>query len=252
MKETGKNLCFRFSGYDPTEELHDDEVVVQQSNLQHQRYVKPFSDLGFYQSLWNETGGVVVSVEISEVFVRYNSYCHGIQSGYTVTFADGRKKKRLGPSNFRSSGYYSNHRNIRTTISCLYLDEKEFITGLNIRQGEVVDKIAVVTNNRVVEYGGNGGSPMPMMPRDPSSKIVAFAGILDGVCSRIGFYAQPLAWETVGPCILLRELMKQDRATANNDHQTKLGLLVHQCLSLDEGLFRYTIDFLIPTLASWS
>merc|ERR1712125_222977 len=104
-----------------------------------------FNDIEFYRSLWTEDG--CVKAEISSVCVRHNMYCHGVQAIYRLTFADGRTETREGPRNFFSSGYYyysTPHRS--RPITRVDLEEDEFLTGLRVKQGEIVDAITLVTN----------------------------------------------------------------------------------------------------------
>lgn len=215
---------------------------------------RSFSDLAFYRNLCNEDG--CVSVKIASVRVRHNSYCHGIQAIYEVSFADGTTARRPGPENFSSRGYYSYYRGQRLEESWIHLEDYEYIQGLKIRQGEIVDRITVVTNHREVHFGGNGGSPVMMMPEIPSSvRVVAFAGLYDGVCGRIAFYATPLSWERIGVYIILRELVNQGRAVAEvttaGPNEITAGMIVHQVISLDEGPFRNIMEFLTPTKVRW-
>jgi hypothetical protein len=238
--ERPEKLCFRYSGF-----------CYQGSTEKWEPLNRSFNDLAFYKNLWNEDG--CVSVKIASVRVRHNNYCHGIQAIYEVAFADGTTARHPGPANFSSSGYYS----YGSKDSWIHLEDDEYIQGLKIRQGHIVDRITVVTNHREVHFGGNGGGPVMMMPEIPSSvRVVAFAGLYHGVCCRIAFYATPLAWERIGVYIILRKLVNQGRAVAEvtnaGPNEITAGMIVHQVISLDEGPFRNIMEFMTPTKVRWS
>jgi len=254
MERLGK-LWYRFSGCEPNEE----QVAVMDPI-----YDDAFSDLEFYESLWEEKG--CRSVEISSVCVRHNQYCHGIQSFYRLTFADGTKVIRPGPENFSSRGFYAHTARSRDTWIHMVTDE--FIKGLRIRQGDIVNNITFVTNRREVHCGGWGGISVNMIPDSPSSmRIVAFSGTTCGVCKRIGFHAKHFVWKKLGTYIFVRELVKQGRATVKSTLTDKSSssistsalvenastdIVVKELIHLDEGLFREIITFLIPSMASLS
>lgn len=225
-----------------------------------------FNDIEFYQSLWKEDG--CVKAEISSVCVKHNMYCHGVQAIYSLTFADGRTETRKGPRNFYSSGYYAPHHRSRP-ITRVDLEEDEFLTGLRVRQGEIVDSITLVTNRRRVHYGGHGGDWIDSMEDNPPSmRIVAFCGTVKGVCERIGFYARHFGWETVGVYILMRKLVQQGRAeivylSTRDDsrkkarttsfstgrpnifyHSEDFHSTMRRLVTLDDGVFRNVMKFL--------
>jgi len=250
--ERAEKLQFRLSGC-----MEEQTNVLERNN-------KSFNDLDFYRYLWNQDG--CVSVKIASVRVHHNFFCHGIQTIYEISFADGRTTRHPGPENISSRGYYSYRGPNRgqETDTWIHLDgDDEYIQGLKIRQGYVVDRITVVTNRREVHCGGNGGVPWTMMAEIPSSvRVVAFAGLFNGVCSRIGFYAKPLTWERIGVYVCLRELVNQDRAVAKarptkesapgSIRNITTSTIVQGLISLDEGVFRNTMAFLTPMEVRWS
>ena len=90
------------------------------------------------------------------------------------------------------------------------VEDGEFIAGLRINQGDMLDGVTFVTNRREVHCGGRGGTfhryTMLVCSR-PSMRIVALAGTVNGVVARVGYYAKSLGWDIVGSFILLRQLV---------------------------------------------
>jgi len=266
-------LWFQFS--DPISQNRgtyvDRDYVQFFSNLNGSRMNGSFefNDIEFYRSLWKEDG--CVKAEISSVCVRHNMYCHGVQAIYRLTFADGRTETREGPRNYFTSGYYfyaAFHRS--RPITRVDLEEDEFLTGIRVKQGEIVDGITLVTNRRRVHCGGQGGDWIDWIEDNPPSmRIVAFCGTEKGVCERIGFYAKVFAWETIGVYILMRKLVQQGRAeivslsTRDGNvskearrtsfstqrpnifyHSEDFQFAMQRLVTLDDGVFRNVMKFL--------
>ena len=94
----------------------------------------------------------------------------------------------------------------------LELEDGEFICGLYLKQGEIVDGITFVTNRRRVHIGGRGGGSADMTYPTESRRIIAFAGQFYGVLSRIVYYSVKIGWETVREYVMLRWLLENNRA----------------------------------------
>lgn len=206
-----QNLQFRFSS--------DDTMI---HNSENNNCDTDFDDLNFYISLCRTEG--CVKVDISNVQVRHNDFCQGIKTIYELVFIDGSTRTVSAPWHVSSYGYYAYTG--RDRVSTLSLLEGEYIRGLSIRQGEIVDRITFVTNLREFHCGGSGGSVLDSMiyPEHPKRKVIAFAGRFDGVLGRVGFHAKSDRWENLRVYILLRWLVDNDQANEieqsknNNDH----------------------------------
>lgn len=204
-----------------------------------------FDDLAFYKQLLDENG--CRCVDIAAMCVKHNDYCHGIQAVYRLTFNDGRTDLRHGPENFYDSGYYSYHGPTRTRKKWIVMEEDEYLRGLLVNQGEVVDGITFVTNKRRVHCGGLGGAArMDMMTSiPPNMKVVAFCGTNRGVCGRIGFYSTYFRWHVLGSHILMRRLVDQSRAAIlPSDDTGNLAFVMQQLTTINNDVFRRIMSFL--------
>mmetsp|Transcript_1608 Transcript_1608/g.2309 ORF Transcript_1608/g.2309 Transcript_1608/m.2309 type:complete len:288 (+) Transcript_1608:121-984(+) len=264
-------------------ENHEDAVAIgntimagRNSNSSSSTNNKFFNGLEFYNMLRNLEG--CTQVDISNIAVRYNSFCHGFQVTYRSTFRDGSIREYLGPACFFSSGYYSYHSGPwRQSQLDLSLDDNgEYICGIRINQGEILDGITFVTSNgREVHFGGHGGTYRPdsMMLSSEASpmKIIALTGVVNGVIGRVGFYAISRNWEVIGHYLLLKKLLDDGRAsinmnicTSNNveknttttiattstevdeKEKRKSSTILTMLMSIEkEDVFRYVLTFLI-------
>lgn len=130
------------------------------------------------------------------------------------------------------------------------LQDGEYITGLQIYRSLNLEGLVFVTNLREVRCGYTGETPRDFWQvllelsleasTPPSSRIVAFFSMYKSeLCERVGYYAEPFRWASLGTYILLRELFRQGRAE-------KLPIdddLLHQIVQSDEGVFRHIMSF---------
>lgn len=154
-----------------------DSIMTRSNNdpHPHRHPHHRFSDLQHYLELCAQPD--CVKVRISRVRCRHNQYFMGLQVFYRSTFANGTTQESQAPEHFFSHGYYAytgNHIVERT----LELEDDEFITGLFLNQGEIVDGVTFVTNQREENFGGEGGNRLAMMlPGSLSAyRIIAFTG----------------------------------------------------------------------------
>jgi len=207
-----------------------------------------FDDLEFYRQLLDENG--CRCVQIAALCVQHNRYCHGINAVYRLTFNDGRTERRNGPEHFYASGYYSCDYGRRTITrkTWIVMEEDEYLTGILVNQGDILDGITFVTNKQQrVHCGGSGGNaPVDMMTSiPPNMKVVAFCGTKFGVCSRIGFYSTYVRWQILCPYILVRQLFDRGRATIlPSDEEGDLALVMQRLSTINDGVFRNIMSFL--------
>ncbi|GFH47228.1 predicted protein [Chaetoceros tenuissimus] len=194
--------------------------LEEQLSLDHSRSNQGFDDIGLYKRLLSKEG--VVKVELAGVKVRHNGhFCQGLASTYRITYADGRTEMYNDKGNFQAHGWYVYHGSSRKITDELELADGEFICGLYLKQGEIVDGITFVTNRRQVHIGGRGGSfiDMTYSTENQNRRIIAFAGQFHGVLSRIGYYSVKIGWEAVREYVMLRWLLENYRA----EEKTSLG-----------------------------
>lgn len=211
-----EQLHFRYSKSD-----YDYGSIIQTISENYNQALLPvhrssFNDIDFYQALCAERQ--CIQVEIASVTVRHNDFCHGVQATYCLTFANGTTKRRKGPQNFSSNGFYAYHGPSRTRNTTFDLHDGEYIRGLRLNQGEIVDGITFVTNRRELHCGGRGGNQRDAMvyPHPSRYRVVAFAGIFNGVLAQVGYYAKSIPWEIVRDYVMLRWLVDMDRAFVND------------------------------------
>mmetsp|Transcript_49024 Transcript_49024/g.59342 ORF Transcript_49024/g.59342 Transcript_49024/m.59342 type:complete len:256 (-) Transcript_49024:339-1106(-) len=209
-----------------------------------------FDDFQFYNEQKDRDG--CIKVDMASITVRNNSFFHGVQSRYRLTFKDGSTETVDGPRNFYSSGYYSytgRHARERT----YELHEDEYITGLYIRQGEIIDCVTFLTNQgRKLKSGGDEGNLLPKnsMTFNDSHRLVAFAGTVNGVVSGFGCYVERISWSIRKPYILMRALLLDGRASPRNlkphglfEWKQKLICRI-VCDSFPDDVFRHVIGYL--------
>ena len=221
-----------------------------------------FNDFDFYNSLCENEH--CRKVEIASICVRQHniSFCHGFQVIYRSTFADGTTRRSTnGPENFFSGGNYGWHGG-RADDTWIRLEDGEFIAGLRINQGEILDGITFVTNRREIHCGGRGGGFHTMGCRRPSMRMVALTGTVNGVeplVAKVGYYAKSVGWEIVGPFILLRQLVnnKEERAApidytavsiarrAKDKRSLRIQATINELIALPDGVFQIVLQFLI-------
>ena len=205
---------FRYS--DKTHE-HGKQIthinLEEQSSLDHSRPNLAFDDIDLYQRLLSKED--VVKVELARVKVKHNGfYCQGLACTYRIIYADGRTEMYNDKGNFQAHGFYAFDGSRRKLTDELELKNGEFICGLYLQQGDIVDGITFVTNRRQVHIGGRGGGFIDMTypTENQSRRIIAFAGQFHGVLSRIGYYSVKIGWETVREYVMLRWLVENSRA----------------------------------------
>jgi hypothetical protein len=128
------------------------------------------------------------------------------------------------------------------------MEEDEYLTGIIVKQGDILDGITFVTNKQRVHCGGWGGNdPVDMMTSiPPNMKVVAFCGTKWGVCSRIGFYSTNVGWQILGPHILMRQLVAQGRATILPPYEEgDLASVMHRLTTINDGVFGSIMSFLV-------
>lgn len=202
-----------------------------------------FNDFTFYNDLCQKDD--CTKVEIASIRARHNSFCHGFQVQYRTRSKNGSTQLIWAKPHFFQQGYYSYHGE-RPQEQTWVLDEDEYITGLRIQQGDIVDGITFVTNHREFHSGGYGGTPRDMMLSNvcrAQHRIVAFAGTEHGVLQRIGYYAKPFGWSIIRHFILLRWLQNHGRAIAIDSSGENI---IHSFIGLaDDDLFRYILEYLV-------
>ncbi len=199
-----------------------------------------FNDFKFYDRLCNMKG--CTSVRISTIRVRHNNYCHGIQVGYKSKFHDGSTSVAWAEPHFYERGYYYYTGTSREET--WVLGEEEYICGLRIQQGDIVDGITFVTNERQLHSGGYGGNPHNMMlPVKYDHRIIAFAGTEYGVLQRIGYYAKPFGWSIIRPFVMLRWLKIHKRAFIEEGEEDNV---LNKFMDLaEDGIFRNILEYLV-------
>jgi hypothetical protein len=215
-----------------------------------------FNDFEVYKSLLDVHN--CISVDISKIKVWHNDYCKGFQVTYRSTFQNGLIETDVGPEHIYDTGYYSYHGRGQSTCEELILEDREYIMGLKVSQGEILDGLTFVTNLREVHFGGHGGSHHDMI-LNPRMKIIALTGTAFGVVHRVGFYAIPRVWMIVRHYVMLRWLIGQNRAQSkrkemNNFSSTLkspsqenvirdgIDIVMHQ--DLPDPLFQIVMSFL--------
>ena len=93
-----------------------------------------------------------VSVGISKIKFWHNDYCKGFQVTCRSTFRNGSIQTDVGPQHFYNTGYYRNHGESDTYSEELILEDREYIKGLKVSQGEILDGVTFVTNLREVHF----------------------------------------------------------------------------------------------------
>lgn len=228
-----------------------DSIMTRSNNNPHPH--RRFSDLQHYLELCAQPD--CVKVRISRVRCRHNQYFMGLQVFYRSTFANGTTQESQAPEHFFSDGYYLYTGDLFVERT-LELKDDEFITGLYVNQGEIVDGVTFVTNHReepTVLFGGEGGSRVTMMlPGSalPTYRIIAFTGTERGVMHRIGYFAENISWETIRPLVMLRWLVERERAAPllpDSEWQLVVQALVgvRTSESLPNDVFRHVLEFLL-------
>ena len=230
----------------------ENAVADQEADSIMTRSNNSFSDLQHYLELCAQPD--CVKVRISRVRCRHNQYFMGLQVSYQSTFANGTTQQSQAPEHFFSDGYYAYTGNQIVDRSLEFQDD-EFITGLYVNQGEIVDGVTFVTNQReepTLHFGGEGGSRVTMMlPGSlPTYRIIAFTGTERGVMHRIGYFAKKLSWETISPLVMLRWLVERERAAPllpDLEWQLVVQALVGAGASesLPDAVFRHVLEFLL-------
>ena len=137
------------------------------------------------------------------------------------------------------------------------LEEGEYFTGLvahrNQASGDnLVKGITFITNRRRVRAGGGAGGVDNLTNNPSDMKMVAFCGNVgdespfvrkEGVLE-IGFYIKPLGWKTRGAPILIRELVRQNRARQQVPSSSELGITTQRLIGFDDGVFRNIMKYL--------
>ena len=118
------------------------------------------------------------------------------------------------------------------------------------RQGEIIDQITFITNQRTLSFVGNGGSSEDISaPPDLSRRIVAFVGTSNEVLEKLGAISVSCNWEEVGHLVLLRTLVEKNRASVVlQGDDTALGeedAVVQRLITNTDGdLFKRIVSFL--------
>ena len=211
-----------------------------------------FNDLGFYMNRCAEEffSHKCTKVEISKIDVFHSDdYCYGIHVEYRSTFSNGCTELTTPPQHIYNSGYYAHGRGFK--VSRITLREGEYLAEIRTRQGEITDQITFITNQRRVSFGGNGGSGEDMsIPPGLSRRIVAFVGTSKGVLERLGAISVSRNWEEVGPLVVLRTLVENNRASVllQDGGDTTLGeedAVVQRLITNTDGdLFKRIVSFL--------
>ncbi|CAB9531553.1 expressed unknown protein (Partial), partial [Seminavis robusta] len=203
-----------------------------------------FNDLSLYRWLKKSTKG---KVELARVVVFHSdSFVFGLQAVYRVYYSSSSEIREVAAEkHVYASGFYAQGR--PPMVSTLELAAGEFIIDVTTRQGEVVDQITFITNQRTVRFGGWGGMAQPYQSnhfaRGVMSRVVAFAGTKAGALERVGFFLEPLNWEAVRPIVLTRRLLEEKRALpdrVNCEKWTPQETSVHDFLTRanDDIFFR--------------
>ena len=227
-------------------------LLQEVAGFGHNTSYHDFNDLHAYLRLCDAHGRE--NVEIHEINILHNElFCHGINVMYRVYLDDdsmyGNYLPIPSPNRLRSHGYYSNTGG-ETRETRLTLGMDEFLAEMRVRQGEITDRITLITNKRTISCGGDGGSGDDLSRSvDLSRRIVAFAGFChNGALHRLGAISIDRNWEVAGPFILLRSLVDMNRATLMEkaDDLAAPYESVLQSLIVDttEDVFRRVLSFL--------
>eukprot|EP00554_Chaetoceros_debilis_P014846 CAMPEP_0194121990 /NCGR_PEP_ID=MMETSP0150-20130528/48903_1 /TAXON_ID=122233 /ORGANISM="Chaetoceros debilis, Strain MM31A-1" /LENGTH=282 /DNA_ID=CAMNT_0038814653 /DNA_START=61 /DNA_END=909 /DNA_ORIENTATION=+ len=202
-----------------------------------------FNDFNFYDDLCQKDD--CTKVDIASIRARHNDFCHGFQVQYRTRSQNGSTQLVWAKKHFFQHGFYSYHGG-RPKEQTWILDEDEYITGLRIHQGEIVDGITFVTNHREFHSGGRGGDSRDMMLSNickAQHRIVAFTGTENGILQRVGYYAKPFGWSIVRDFILLRCLQNNGRAIAIDSGEKNI---MHAFIGLaEDGIFRCILEYLV-------
>ena len=212
------NICFRHSSSDQgfgasitAVDNFEDATSISNAMLMNGTN-EHFSDLAIYNDLCSQPG--VKSVAVHSVIVRHSDrVVHGFRVTYRTEFHNGRKTMYTqAAGHFFSRGYYTGWGN--ATHTTLTLKIGEYLSGLIVQQGEILDGVTFITNQRRMHFGGNGGRRIEEMAMNQSKKIVALAGRPGrySILESIGFYTLPRGWEVIGHFLMLRFLVKKNRA----------------------------------------
>jgi hypothetical protein len=208
-----------------------------------------FNDFNFYNDLCQKDD--CTKVDIASIRARHNDFCHGFQVQYRTRSRNGSTQLVWTKPHFFQHGYYSyagyhGGRPKRPKEQTWILDEGEYITGLRVHQGDIVDGITFVTNQREFHSGGYGGTSRDMMLSNvckAQHRIVAFTGTEHGVLQRVGYYAKPFGWSIVRDFILLRWLQSNGRAIAIDSGEKNI---MHPFIGLaEDGIFRSILEYLV-------
>jgi len=147
-----------------------------------------FDNLNLYQSLYEVKG--CVKVEIANIIVKNNEYIQGMTVNYRSTFVNGETVDTCGESN--ASRTHRLYTGDSTTETAFNLNDGEYIQGLRLQQGDVLDSITFLTNHRELKVGGEGGSGVDLRcPHPTRYRIVAFNGFFgNGALARVGFHSR--------------------------------------------------------------
>jgi len=228
-----------------------DEVIGEGhgycANQGHSHCNSSFNDLGFYMNRCVKEQ--CTKVEISKIRVYHGGdYCNGILYEYRSTFSNGNTDVHTPPPHIYNSGYYSS---LPYQTSTITLQDGEYLAEIRTRQGEITDQITLITNQRTLSFGGNGGSGEDMSaPPDLSRKIVAFVGTSKGVLEKLGAISVSINWEEIGHLVLLRALVEKNRASVvlQDESDTTLGVedaVIQRLITNTDGdLFKRIVSFL--------
>jgi len=202
-----------------------------------------FNDFTFYDNLCQKDD--CTKVDIASIRARHNDFCQGFQVQYRTRSQNGSTHLVWAKPHFFQHGFYSYHGG-RAKEQTWILGEDEYLTGLRVQQGEIVDGITFVTNQREFHSGGYGGNSHDMMLSNvckAQHRIVAFTGTESGVLQRVGYYAKPFGWSIVRDFILLRYLQNNGRAIAIDSGEKNI---MHAFIGLaEDAIFRYILEYLV-------
>ena len=191
------------------------EAFLEATKVSNDIMIRQNASDGYFNN-WNTYIKLLIEqgcqrVEIDSLRIKHHERAiHCIEVVYRST-VNGHLKFTTSPSPIYWGWYYS-YTYGEPQMSCLKLGQGEFIHGLILQQGDVLNGVTFVTNKRKEHFGGYGGNRREHMILDSSMKIVSFAGTVHGVIERIGFHAISRRWEVIGHVQMLRYLVSTDRA----------------------------------------
>ena len=213
-----------------------------------------FNDLSLYR--WLSANKDCASVDLAKVVCYHNDlFVLGLQAIYRATYSSGESREIAADKHVCASGFHQTMGGV-LQVATLELASNEFIRDVRTGQGEIVDQLTFVTNQREVSFGGTGGMAEPsqgsrLFQVGVTSRVIAFAGTKAGGLERLGYFVEPVNWEAIKHVVLTRALVEGQRAHSDessrrnwNRKETIVNALLTQA---NDDIFRTVLSHLIYT-----